>query len=248
MYIFMAVKELVKKIEKHLEVNIMPYNHMLMYSAALTIFSCGKSTQSVLSIPFSEKEIKVDGVIDEGAWEQAVSVENLVAPWEKNHSDKTRFRAFVSSNYFNFYFQVEDNTLITVPFEKELSVASEDRVELFFSSDTALTKYYCIEIDPKGNVLDYSAKNYRKFNEGWNFKSQKVAAKITNGNYVVEGKISLQELNELGVSNTFHLGIFRADFKSHEPDDVTWFSWIRPDSPDPDFHIPSAFGKTVFEQ
>lgn len=207
-----------------------------------------KKEKSMLSIPFSEKEIKIDGHIDEDDWEQAVSVESLFAPWEKNHSDKTKFRAFVSKNYFNFCFRVEDNTLITVPFEKELSVASEDRVELFFSNDTTLAKYYCIEIDPKGNVLDYVAKNYREFNDNWNFKSKKVGTKITDTSYIVEGKISLKELNELGISNTFYLGIFRADFKSHKSDDVTWFSWIKPDSSDPDFHIPSAFGKTVLQQ
>ena len=192
--------------------------------------------------------MKVDGVIDEAEWEQAVSVENLVAPWEKNVLDKTKFQAFVSDDYFNFYFHVEDNTLTTVPFEKELSVASEDRVELFFSSDITLAKYYCIEMDPKGNILDYSAKHYREFDDKWDFKNKKIATKIMDGTYIVEGRILLEELNELGISDTFHLGIFRADFKSQKPDDVTWFSWIKPDSQDPDFHIPSAFGKTVLER
>ncbi|MGI9551771.1 MAG: sugar-binding protein [Aurantibacter sp.] len=201
-----------------------------------------------LSVPFWEKEIKVDGVIDEGAWEQVSLIEKLVSPWDKDGSDKTKFRAFVSTNYFNFCFQVEDNTLITVPFEKELSVASEDRIELFFSNDTTLAKYYCIEIDPKGNVLDYSAKYYRDFSENWNFKSKKAATKITDTGYTVEGKISLKELNELGVSNPFYLVIFRGDFKRPKLDDVTWFSWIIPSSSQPDFHIPSTFGKILLKQ
>jgi len=226
----------------------MTYRVILLFSIILFTNSCKKITKSTLSIPFQEKEIKVDGVIDEEVWEQAVSVENLGAPWEKKITDKTKFRAFVSDNYFNFYFHVEDSTLTTVPFEKELSVASEDRVELFFSKDTSLAKYYCIEIDPKGNVLDYSAKHYREFNENWNFESEKVVAKFMDAGYIVEGKISLKELNELGISDTYYLGIFRADFKSHHSNDVTWFSWIKPDSADPDFHISSAFGKTVLEQ
>jgi hypothetical protein len=212
------------------------------------MFSCKKSTQSKLSVPFSEKEIKVDGAINEGAWEQVILVENLHSPWDKNSMDKTKFKAFVTKNYFNFCFQVEDNTLITVPFEKELSVASEDRVELFFSNDTTLAKYYCIEIDPNGNILDYSAKYYRDFSESWNFKSIIVATKITDTGYIVEGKISLKELNELGILNPFYLGIFRADFKSYNPDDVTWFSWIKPNSSQPDFHIPSAFGKILLKE
>jgi hypothetical protein len=222
--------------------------NIYVLAATLLLFSCGNSTQPKLSLPLLEKEIKVDGVIDKEEWEQAFLFENLVAPWEKESWDKTTFRAFVSSNTFNFAFHVLDNTLTTVPFENELSVESEDRVELFFASDTTLTKYYCIEIDPKGNVLDYSARYYRDFNQGWNFNSKALASKITNNGYIVEGKISLNELNELGISNTFYLGIFRADFKSNMADDVTWFSWIKPKSPAPDFHIPSAFGETVVQE
>lgn len=244
----MAIKELSNKKAKHSQVKRMLSKYILVFSVSSLMFSCERSTPPLLTIPLSEKETKVDGVIDESAWEQAVQIENMVAPWDKNASDKTKFRAFVSANYFNFYFHVEDNTIITVPFEKELSVANEDRVELFFSTDTTLAKYYCIEIDPNGNVLDYSAKNYREFNESWNFKSEKVATKITDASYIVEGKISLKELNELGISNTFYLGIFRADFKSYEAEDVTWFSWIKPSSSQPDFHIPSAFGKTILKQ
>ncbi len=228
--------------EKHLKMNKTFHRYILIFSVALLMFSCETPAQSGLYVPFSEKEIKVDGVIDEGEWEQAVLIENLKAPWDNNGSDLTKFKAFVSNDYFNFCFQVVENTLMTVPFEKELSVASEDRVELFFSSDTSLAKYYCIEIDPKGNILDYSAKYYRDFSENWNFKSKMVATKITGTTYIVEGKISLKELRKLGISFPFYLGIFRADFKSHKSDDVTWYSWIRPGSPQADFHIPSAFG------
>lgn len=228
--------------------NKMLHWHILIFSVALIMFSCEKSTQSKLSVPFSEKEIKVDGAINEGAWEQAVLVENLHSPWDKNSMDKTKFKTFVTNNYFNFCFQVMDNTLITVPFENELSVASEDRVELFFSNDSTLTKYYCIEIDPNGNILDYSAKYYRVFSESWDFKSTIVATKITDIGYIVEGKISLKELHELGILNPFHLGVFRADFKSYKPDDITWFSWIKPSSSQADFHIPSAFGKTLLKE
>ena len=224
----------------------MTYRYLLLISAVTLMTSCDRSSQSTLHIPFNEKEIKVDGVIEE-AWKQTVLVENLVAPWNKSESDSTKFRAFVSSNYFNFCFQVRDNTITTIPFEKELSVTKEDRVELFFSSDTTLAIYYCFEIDPNGNVLDYSAKYYRDFDESWNFKSLEAAASISDTGYIVEGKISLKELRELGISNPFNLGIFRADFKSSKSGDVTWYSWIEPSSTKPDFHIPSAFGEIHLE-
>lgn len=222
-------------------------HYIFLFSVTLFMFSCEKSTQQVLSIPLLEKEIKVDGVIDKEEWQQAVVIENLLSPWGTDNLDKTKFRVFVSNTYFNFCFHVEDTTLITIPFEKELSVAREDRIELFFSNDTSLARYYCIEIDPKGDILDYSAKYYRDFSENWNFLSKKVATKITLTGYIVEGKISLKELKSLGISNPFYLGIFRADFKSNKSDDVTWLSWKKPSSSQPDFHIPSAFGKVLIK-
>lgn len=227
--------------------NKMIRHYIFLFSVTLFMFSCEKSTQQVLSIPLLEKEIKVDGVIDKEEWQQAVVIENLLSPWGTDNLDKTKFRVFVSNTYFNFCFHVEDTTLITIPFEKELSVAREDRIELFFSNDTSLARYYCIEIDPKGDILDYSAKYYRDFSENWNFLSKKVATKITLTGYIVEGKISLKELKSLGISNPFYLGIFRADFKSNKSDDVTWLSWKKPSSSQPDFHIPSAFGKVLIK-
>ena len=51
-------------------------------------------------------------------------------------------------------------------------MAKEDRVELFFSNLTTLSEYYCIEIDPLGRILDYSAKHNRKFDENWDVKGR----------------------------------------------------------------------------
>lgn len=222
--------------------------HIVIFFFVFALFSCKKQNESTFAIPFSENEIKVDGIINEDSWQQAVVIENFYSPWEENNIDKTKFKSFVSPNYFNFSFQVEDSTLLTIPFEKESDVAREDRVELFFSSDTTLSKYYCIEMDPNGNKLDYSAKTYRNFDDNWDFKSAKLAAKITEKGYIVEGQISLKELKEIGISNDFYIGIFRADFKSDVRDDVTWFSWVKPNSSDPDFHIASVFRKIILKE
>ncbi|EPR68871.1 hypothetical protein ADICYQ_2257 [Cyclobacterium qasimii M12-11B] len=212
----------------------------------MLLSSCSKSIQPRLVIPFSENEITLDGQIDSQEWGQAAYIEHLIAPWENNSTDKTEFKAFVSDHYFNFSFQVSDLTLVTIPFEKELSVAAGDRVELFFSNNKTLKKYYCVEMDPNGNVLDYAAKFYRDFSEAWDFESIKVATKITEAGYVLEGRIALEELKELGISNPFYLGIFRADFKKPHGKAVSWYSWINPNNPTPDFHISSAFGEAEF--
>lgn len=222
------------------------YRYIVSISVALILASCAKSVHTSLSIPFTGQEITMDAASEEKEWAQAVTLNNLIAPWEDDSPDQTRFKAFVSKNYFNFIFQVEDHSLVTLPFEKELSVAGGDRVELFFASDSSLTKYYCVEMDPKGNILDYSAENYRKFNDQWDFESIEVTTKTTDKGYVVEGRISLGELENLGIGRSFYLGVFRADFKNSKTKEVSWYSWIKPRKSSPDFHIPSAFGKASF--
>ncbi|MBR9773827.1 MAG: hypothetical protein GYB55_02015 [Cytophagales bacterium] len=222
------------------------YRFIVSISVALILTSCAQSALTSLSFPFSEPEINIDAALGRDEWAKAVTLNGLIAPWENDNPDQTKFKAFISENYFNFIFQVEDNTLITQPFEKELSVAGGDRVELFFASNRSLNNYYCVEMDPNGNILDYSAENYRKFNEQWDFSSIEVSTKTTESGYVVEGKIALLELENLGIGNSFYLGVFRADFKNSKSKEVSWYSWVKPQKSSPDFHIPSAFGKVSF--
>ena len=200
------------------------------------------STPSIFNIVSLKSDIDVDGILDRKEWALADSITGLYSPWHKPDSDKTTFKSFYSENYFNFCFNVLDKTITTHEFLNELTVAKEDRVELFFSSNADLNQYFCIEMDPLGQVLDYSAKYYQKFNERWNFKGIKIASQLTAQGYVIEGRILLKELKRMGIKKSFHLGVFRADFRNNNPDDVVWYSWIDPQSASPDFHIPTAFG------
>ena len=229
-----------------LNINILFGKYFYVVLVVLLLFTCKESKQIALNIPFSSEEIKVDGVIEENEWKHGVLVDYLISPWVDNISDKTRFYTFVSHDYFNFCFSVVDSTLVTFPFETERTVIKEDRVELFFSKEASLEKYYCIEIDPFGNLLDYSAKFPREFNRSWDFSEINIKTKVNDFGYTVEGTILLKELKAIGISDQFYLGIFRADFKSHDLKDVCWISWINPNSSKPDFHIPSAFALTSF--
>ncbi|MDN3688846.1 carbohydrate-binding family 9-like protein [Cyclobacterium jeungdonense] len=241
-----TMKKALHKEKQPREMRTLFERYLMVCTLALLLFACGDPASSRLNLPTLSGEIQVDGRIDEKAWERAWIHEGLISPWpEEGNEDKTTFRAFKSPEHFNFFFEVRDNSLTMVAFQNEASVEQEDRVELFFSSDTTLVRYYCIEIDPNGNVLDYSAAYYREFDPTWDFTSKELATKITDTGYFVEGRISLNELSELGISSPFYLGIFRADFKRPVGEAVTWFSWKRPKSTTPDFHIPSAFGETV---
>lgn len=125
-------------------------------------------------------------------WDDEYFANGLTNPWKLNTVDKTLFDFKVANDQFYFYFKTVDNTLTTVPFIEEMSVAAGDRVELFFSSDKSAQNYYCAEMDPNGEVLDYNAKFYRKFDNDWDFKTLLLSSKITNDGYIVEGKISVK--------------------------------------------------------
>ena len=73
---------------------------------------------------------------------------------------------------------------------------------------------------------------------GWNFKSLKIFSTITSYGYHLSGKISLKELEELGIQleKGFYMGVFRADFQAGGK--VNWYSHIETDDESPDFHKP----------
>lgn len=212
----------------------------------LGVQGCRHTESNIFLINHYASEIHVDGNIRETEWDNATAISNLQSPWAPTELDSSIFRCFSTQEYFNFCFEVIDRSLTIVDYTDELSVTKGDRVELFFSPSLELSSYYCIEINPHGNILDYKAQFYRKFDNSWNFNHYNIVGKVAPNGYVIEGQISLAELKTLDIdlNKGFYLGIFRADFFEENEDSVTWFSWINPNSKNPDFHIKSAFVKS----
>jgi len=57
---------------------------------------------------------------------------------------------------------------------------------------------------------------------------------------------SLKALN-LIQDNSIETGVFRAKFSKDEKQNYqpTWISWVNPNTPEPNFHIASSFGKFI---
>lgn len=124
-----------------------------------------------------------------------------------------------------------------------------DRVELFLARDRELEEYYAIEIDPRGRVLDYRGRFYRRFEKGWDCPGLETAAGLRPDGYVVEARVPGAALREMGLvvpSGGWVLlaGAFRAEFSKRPdgPPQESWISWVRPRVAEPDFQVPSAFG------
>lgn len=193
--------------------------------------------------------IHLDGRLTEPAWRDADALRAFVFPWSDRTPPTTVFRATADAERLYFAFEASDDDIVVQDrFANESTVDLEDRVELFFARDPQLTQYFCIEIDPRGRVHDYAARTYRTFDSAWNCPGLRTAAHIHPRGYTVEAAIPLPALaaslgRPVAPGDTLRVGIFRAEFRQQalgdQPDN--WLSWVRPNTPTPDFHQPSAF-------
>jgi len=127
-------------------------------------------------------------------------------------------------------------------------VVHGDRVEMFLAADDQLNTYYCLEIDPLGRVFDYAASFYRKFNESWQWPHSQLHKQNiqSNDGYSILYTLSFASLYQLGLlkSGELKAGLYRGRCTqiNLENEQMQWASWVKPDSAQPDFHIPSSFG------
>lgn len=180
------------------------------------------------------------------AWTGANLLKDFQYPWEEGIPPKTHFRALHTASTFYFQFEVEDYDLYAEVVENEqMEVAESDRVELFFCRDAQLDPYYCLEMDYLGRLLSNSAKFHRQMDYNWcwpdgfHFHSEQ-----TTTGYIVEGAISKASLTALGLlkNGEIRVGVFRGQYSNKPDQPVRWISWVDPKTPQPDFHVPSAFG------
>src|SRR5687768_14893561 len=209
-------------------------------------------TYSVKKI--SPGSINVNGKGNARAWAGANVLANFIYPWESATAPATSFAALWDGQWLYCLYHVKDDSVITyVNKNDKLEAGASDRVEIFLKSDDNMSPYYCLELDASGRVLDYSAAYYRKMNYNWQWPKEQLIVKTsrTPDGYIVETAIGIQSLKELGLlkDNSLQAGLFRAECKGIKNGraDLRWISWIKPQSAEPDFHIPSAFGILILE-
>jgi hypothetical protein len=200
-----------------------------------------------------EKNSKLDSkILDSILWERANCLTDFSSPWKKDPVSKIEFRALhdLESLYFNFrvfdtdiYIDQKDNSVE--------SIGNSDRVELFFRTNDFLNPYYCLEMDTAARIMDFEAKPNKDFDFNWNWPKEHLEVKSSKGenSFTVGGRISIVSLKELDLiqNNTIEAGVYRAKFSKDENQNYkpTWISWVNPNTPEPNFHIASSFGKFI---
>ncbi len=196
------------------------------------------------------RRVSIDGHGGDPAWEAAVILDDFSFPWLDNSAPRTVFRGLWNDDHFYFLFNVTDADIVLAEgANAKQRVIGSDRVEIFFSTGQELKPYYALEMDPRGDVLDYRANYYREMDWDWVCKGLQTTATQNQAGYVVEGSIPMltleQCLHEDDEGLYLIAGLFRGEFSHGEPGQVieNWISWVNPQVSQPDFHVPSAFGK-----
>lgn len=201
--------------------------------------------------------ISLGGQGQDDTWRLADVLTDFAFPWNARAPPATEFRALWDALKFYFRFDVTDSDVVLGDGANAMQkVIGSDRAEIFFSAGVELDPYYALEIDPRGEVLDYEARFYRQMNRQWTCEGLEVASRITGEGYVVEGQLPLATFRRLGClhqdATGEHLiaGLYRAEFSSPtqagEPVIEDWMSWVDPQVATPDFHVPTSFGMIRF--
>lgn len=186
-----------------------------------------------------------DGIFAIGG---AAGICGLHAPWD-GLEDRTRVSLFSDGDDLCILYEVEDTTLtVTEDYRGENDVEPEDRVEVFFSAGPDMDLYHCAEVDPLGRVLDYSCRYPSRMDYGWDFGTLRVMSGLTEDGYAVTLKVSLAELEGLGIDleKGFYMGIFRADYRADGS--VNWYSHVESGDSSPNFHQPKMLFRARIEQ
>ena len=205
--------------------------------------------KSVYRVEKVETDFSITGTGNSLHWKNGTALTDFSFPWENGYLPHLSFKALQTPDWLYCLFEVTDTKVIVfVDKHDKKEVMNSDRVELFLRRNEKMTPYYCLELDPLGRILDYKAEHYRRFDMDWSWPNNQLKVKTcqTQSGYSVEVAISKKSLIELGVlqNNRLEAGLFRG--KCMEINEgvanLKWISWIKPDSPSPDFHIPSSFG------
>lgn len=202
------------------------------------------------------KNIKSDAeILDSVLWQKANCLTDFSSPWKKDPISKIEFRALHDLEYFYFNFRVFDTDIYIDQKDDSVdSIGNSDRVELFFRTNDSLNPYYCLEMDTAARIMDFEAKPNKDFDFNWNWPKGDLEIKASKeeNSFTVQGKISMASLKALNLiqGNSIETGVFRAKFSLIEnlQYDATWISWVDPNTPEPNFHIASSFGKFILMQ
>lgn len=197
-----------------------------------------------------ERPIQISGEGTDSIWQTATLLEDFIYPWRAEKAPQTTFRALWSDTDLYFLFWASDPEIKSKKIDlQERKTLYSDRVEIFFKAHDETAPYYSLEMDALGRILDSEGKFNEYIDLDWNWPDGHILVKaaIKDEGYWVEGKITFESLGRLKLyenDNILRAGLYRGEYEKDVNNKIKpkWISWVSPDSPVPNFHIPSSFG------
>jgi hypothetical protein len=210
-----------------------------------------------LRVPKFDGEIRIDGKLDEDCYRRSEPLADFhVAGRSNEPAPRTRAWVFWRERGLVVAFECDDARLVAEspaegPAADEMLAAAQDRVEMFLWDGRPESAYLCAEMAARGAVLDYSARFHRRFDNVWNIKGLKCAARVDGGRYWVEAELPADAIRPFGITlaegKRCRGGLFRGDYRTGETgEEPVWIAWVNAPVEKPDFHVAASFGTFVF--
>ena len=133
--------------------------------------------------PFISEPMKIDGLLNEPAWQRAKPLSFMVPVTFQNVVSETEARLLWDREYLYVGFKAYDKDIWSTYTERDDPTCQEDVLEVFFKTDPQKEPYYNFEINALGTV--YDAYNLRRQLAGggrrwsqWNCEGLKVGVHI----------------------------------------------------------------------
>lgn len=216
---------------------------------------------------FTTDPIKVDGVLDDPAWEKAKSIELNNLMWPDTYQEpisKTEARLLYDDNYLYVCFKAYDQDIYSLYSERDSDTCLDDVLEIFLKTSPDKYPYYNFEINALSTVLDGfcpkrgSDGGYRRW-RSWNCKGIKIATgmKGTLNNWedkdeywILEVAIPFAELPTVSgqtpkKGDTWLFNLTRYDYSVYLPEGRELMSYAPLSVCD--FHHYEDFSKLIFQ-
>jgi len=133
---------------------------------------------------FIETPVKIDGILDEAAWQKARVIDRFLIPVTlKEPISKTEARIVYDTTHLYVGFKAYDEDVWGITTERDSATCQEDVLEIFFKPEPEKDPYYNFEINALGTVYDAltmkrgAAGNFRRWNS-WNCKNLQVGISV----------------------------------------------------------------------
>ena len=213
----------------------------------------------------TDKEIRVDGVLDEVGWQAAESVGDFSFAWwdeSKGTKDQTVAKMLWDDEYLYIGYLCHDPYISTEYLNRDDPVYLDDCVEAFIAPNVeAIGSYYGFEINAKAVVLDYVASMREGLTPGaeWNPEKLQIAYahdgtwnddSDTDRSWIIEVALPLADFEPLSGKARPDLGdVWRLNLNRCGGKTKPQFSqWSPSDTPVPNFHVPARFGRVTFAE